>query len=86
MNISTKEMYSYFPLRYPLGSKDTILSINREKSQGKLTPELVVRTELDKVRRVRSMTWAQHPKLLRECVSTQIPARKSGFYISTYFS
>lgn len=70
MKISTKEIYSYLPLRDPLGSKDTILSINREKSQGKLTPELVVRMELDKVRQVRNITWAQHPKFLRECIST----------------
>lgn len=70
MKIPTKEMYSYRPLRYPLGSKDTILSTNREKSQGTLTPELVVRMELDKVRQVKNITWAPHPKLLRERIST----------------
>lgn len=56
MKISTKEIYSYLPLRYPLGSKDTILSINREKSQGKLTPNLVVRMELDRIRQVKNIT------------------------------
>lgn len=50
MKISTKEIYSYLPLRYRLGSKDTTLSINREKSQGKLTLDLVVRMELDIIR------------------------------------
>lgn len=70
MKISTKEIYSYLPLRYPLGSKDTILSINREKSQGKLTPNFVVRMELDRVMQVRNITWAQHPKLLHKCIST----------------
>lgn len=59
MEIATKATYSCLPLKYALGSKDTMLTINREKnSKRNLTSDLAVRMKADRVKQVKNVAWA----------------------------
>lgn len=42
MEIATKATYSCLPLKYALGSKDTMLTINREKTQKEISHQILL--------------------------------------------